>query len=152
MVHNGIEYGVMAAYAEGVRLLEAGGRGREHHAADAETSPLEEPQYYQFDLDFPGDSRGLAARQRHQLMAARPDGAGAQGRTEADAIRRANSDSGEGRWTLKAAIDGGAPAPVLACGSVRPVQLARQVRFADKLLSAMRYAVGGHLEKKKAGS
>ena len=152
MVHNGIEYGVMAAYAEGMNILSQANSGKEHHEADAETSPLKQPQYYQFDLDLPA----IAEVWRHgsvisswlldltaTALKADPKLAQFGGRV---------SDSGEGRWTLKAAIDVGAPAPVLAAALFDRFSSQGESEFADKLLSAMRYAFGGHLEKKKASS
>jgi len=150
MVHNGIEYGVMAAYAEGMNILKQANSGKEHHAADAETSPLAQPQYYQFDIDLPA----VAEVWRHGSVigswlldltagALKADPALAQfgGRV---------SDSGEGRWTLKAAIDTGVPAPVLSSALFSRFTSQGESEFADKLLSAMRFAFGGHVEKPKA--
>jgi 6-phosphogluconate dehydrogenase len=148
MVHNGIEYGVMAAYAEGMNILSQANSGKEHRSADAETSPLQQPQYYQFDIDLPA----VAEVWRHGSVigswlldltagALKADPALSQfgGRV---------SDSGEGRWTLKAAIDTGVPAPVLSSALFGRFSSQGESAFADKLLSAMRYAFGGHLEKK----
>ena len=150
MVHNGIEYGVMAAYAEGMNILKAADAGKRHRAADAETTPLSEPQYYQFDIDLPA----VAEVWRHGSVigswlldltagALKSDPALAQfgGRV---------SDSGEGRWTLKAAIDTGVPAPVLSSALFDRFSSQGESAFADKLLSAMRYAFGGHVEKPKS--
>lgn len=147
MVHNGIEYGVMAAYAEGMNILKAANAGSETRAVDAETAPLAEPQYYQFDLDLPA----VAEVWRHgsvigswllDLTAGAlkndPEMAGFGGRV---------SDSGEGRWTLKAAIDTGVPAPVLASALFDRFSSRGESEFADRLLSAMRYSFGGHVEK-----
>ena len=152
MVHNGIEYGVMAAYAEGVNILKAANSGKADRSADAETSPLSEPQYYQFDIDLPA----VTEVWRHGSVigswlldltasALKADPALAQfgGRV---------SDSGEGRWTLKAAIDTGVPAPVLSSALFDRFSSQGESAFADKLLSAMRYAFGGHLEKPKNGA
>ncbi|MGN6305836.1 MAG: phosphogluconate dehydrogenase (NAD(+)-dependent, decarboxylating) [Mesorhizobium sp.] len=148
MVHNGIEYGVMAAYAEGMNILKAANAGKEKRAADAETSPLPTPQYYQFDIDLPA----VAEVWRHGSVigswlldltagALKDDPALAKfgGRV---------SDSGEGRWTLKAAIDTGVPAPVLSSALFDRFSSQGESAFADKLLSAMRFAFGGHVEKK----
>ncbi|MBN9244247.1 MAG: decarboxylating 6-phosphogluconate dehydrogenase [Mesorhizobium sp.] len=148
MVHNGIEYGVMAAYAEGMNILKAANAGKEKRAADAETSPLPTPQYYQFDIDLPA----VAEVWRHGSVigswlldltagALKDDPALAKfgGRV---------SDSGEGRWTLKAAIDTGVPAPVLSSALFDRFASQGESAFADKLLSAMRFAFGGHVEKK----
>ena len=152
MVHNGIEYGVMAAYAEGMNILKSANAGKRQRTADAETSPLESPQYYQFDIDLPQ----VAEVWRHGSVigswlldltagALKSDPALAQfgGRV---------SDSGEGRWTLKAAIDTGVPAPVLSSALFDRFSSQGESQFADKLLSAMRYAFGGHVEKPKAGA
>jgi len=151
MVHNGIEYGVMAAYAEGMNILKSANAGKRQRTADAETSPLENPQYYQFDIDLPQ----VAEVWRHGSVigswlldltagALKSDPGLAQfgGRV---------SDSGEGRWTLKAAIDTGVPAPVLSSALFDRFSSQGESEFADKLLSAMRYAFGGHVEKPKAG-
>jgi 6-phosphogluconate dehydrogenase len=152
MVHNGIEYGVMAAYAEGMNILKAANSGKRKRNVDAETSPLQNPQYYQFDVDL----AAVAEVWRHGSVigswlldltagALQADPALAQfgGRV---------SDSGEGRWTLRAAIDTGVPAPVLSSALFDRFSSQGQSEFADKLLSAMRYAFGGHVEKPKGGS
>ncbi len=151
MVHNGIEYGVMAAYAEGLNILKAANAGAVRREADAETTPLAEPQYYRFDIDLPA----VTEVWRHgsvigswlldltaQALKDDPVLAGFSGHV---------SDSGEGRWTLKAAVDTGVPAPVLASALFDRFSSRGEAEFADKLLSAMRYAFGGHLEKPKAG-
>ena len=148
MVHNGIEYGVMAAYAEGMNILKAANAGTEKRAADAETSPLPTPQYYRFDIDLPAVSEvwrhgSVIGSWLLDLTAgalkADPALAGFGGRV---------SDSGEGRWTLKAAIDTGVPAPVLSSALFDRFASQGEAVFADKLLSAMRFAFGGHVEKK----
>ncbi|MDQ2704831.1 MAG: decarboxylating 6-phosphogluconate dehydrogenase [Pseudomonadota bacterium] len=147
MVHNGIEYGLMAAYAEGFNILQAADAGKEKRAADAETTPLAEPQYYQFDIDL----AAVAEVWRHgsvigswllDLTAGAlkddPDLRNFGGRV---------SDSGEGCWTLKAAIDAGVPAPVLSTALFDRFSSRGESEFADKMLSAMRFAFGGHKEK-----
>ena len=152
MVHNGIEYGVMAAYAEGMNILKAANAGKRKREADAETSPLQNPAYYQFDIDL----AAVAEVWRHGSVigswlldltagALKTDSALKQfgGRV---------SDLGEGRWTLQAAIDTGVPAPVLSSALFDRFSSQGQSEFADKLLSAMRYAFGGHVEKPKSGS
>jgi 6-phosphogluconate dehydrogenase len=152
MVHNGIEYGVMAAYAEGMNILKSANAGKRQRTADAETSPLENPKYYQFDIDL----AAVAEVWRHGSVigswlldltagALKADSALTQfgGRV---------SDSGEGRWTLKAAIDTGVPAPVLSSALFDRFSSQGESEFADKLLSAMRYAFGGHVEKPKTGA
>lgn len=149
MVHNGIEYGMMAAYAEGINILHAANSGKEDRAADAETTPLAEPQYFRFDIDLPA----VTEVWRHgsvigswlldltaQALAGDPALEKFSGRV---------SDSGEGRWTLKAAIDTGVPAPVLSAALFDRFSSRGEALFADKLQSAMRYAFGGHLEKPK---
>lgn len=152
MVHNGIEYGVMAAYAEGMNILKSADAGNRKHEADAETTPLEEPRYYRFDIDL----AAVAEVWRHGSVigswlldltaeALKKDAALSQfgGRV---------SDSGEGRWTLKAAVDTGVPAPVLASALFGRFSSRGEAEFADKLLSAMRLAFGGHVEKPKGGA
>jgi 6-phosphogluconate dehydrogenase len=148
MVHNGIEYGVMAAYAEGLNILKKGNAGKVQRTTDAETTPLRNPEYYQYDINLPNVAevwrRGsvigswlldlTAAALRHS-----PDLAGFEGRV---------SDSGEGRWTLQAAIDEGVPAPVISSALFTRFASRGDAEFADKLMSAMRFEFGGHLEKK----
>jgi len=147
MVHNGIEYGIMAAYAEGMGVLQAANIGTRKAASDAETAPLQEPEHYQYDLDL----RDIAEVWRRgsviaswllDLSAAAlledPTLEGFAGRV---------SDSGEGRWTIKAAIDEGVPAHVLSAALYERFSSRGQAEFADKLLSAMRYEFGGHVEK-----
>ena len=147
MVHNGIEYGIMAAYAEGFNVLRHAGVGTRDHAADAETTPLRSPEYYQFDLDLPGIAevwrRGsVIASWLLDLTAAAlhkdPALSSFDGRV---------SDSGEGRWTIEAAIDEGVPVPVLSAALYARFSSRGQAEFADKLLSAMRLEFGGHVEK-----
>ncbi len=148
MVHNGIEYGMMAAYAEGMNLLKAANVGQQNpKSADAETAPLQDPQYYRFDLDLPA----VAEVWRHSSVISswlldltagalqqEPDLRGISGHV---------SDSGEGRWTLRAAIDTGVPTPVLSAALFERFNSRGNAEFANRLLSAMRLAFGGHLEK-----
>ena len=147
MVHNGIEYGVMAAYAEGFAILEAANVGKRQGAVDAETAPLAEPELYQFDLELADIAevwrRGsVIGSWLLDLSAAAlirdPALATFAGRV---------SDSGEGRWTLKAAIDEGVPAHVLSSALYERFSSRGEADFANKLLSAMRFQFGGHLEK-----
>ena len=149
MVHNGIEYGLMAAYAEGMNILRAANSGNAERPADAETTPLDEPQYYRFDIDL----AAVAEVWRHGSVI----GSWLLDLT-ADALKKDPalaafggrvSDSGEGRWTLKAAIDTGVPAPVLASALFDRFSSRGESGFADKILSAMRFAFGGHVEKPK---
>jgi len=147
MVHNGIEYGIMAAYAEGLGILRSANIGKQGHAVDAETTPLRDPEHYQYDLNLPDIAelwrRGsVIASWLLDLSAAAlikdPELKGFQGRV---------SDSGEGRWTIRAAIDEAVPVPVLSSALYERFSSRGEADFADKLLSAMRYEFGGHLEK-----
>jgi 6-phosphogluconate dehydrogenase len=147
MVHNGIEYGIMAAYAEGLGVLRAANVGKATHAVDAETTPLRDPDHYQYELNLPDIAevwrRGsVIASWLLDLTASAlikdPALAGFAGRV---------SDSGEGRWTIKAAIDEAVPAHVLTAALYERFSSRGEADFADRLLSAMRYEFGGHLEK-----
>jgi 6-phosphogluconate dehydrogenase len=154
MVHNGIEYGVMAAYAEGLGVLKAANVGKKTGVIDAETTPLRDPEHYQYDLNLPEIAevwrRGsVIASWLLDLIATSlvqdPALSSFAGRV---------SDSGEGRWTIKAAIDEGVPAHVLSSALYERFSSRGEADFADKLLSAMRYQFGGHIEKpaaKRAG-
>ena len=149
MVHNGIEYGLMAAYAEGLNILKHANVGKQGQSHDAETTPLRNPEYYQYDFDL-GDvaevwRRGSVVASwlldlTASALAKETDLADFSGRV---------SDSGEGRWTITAAIDEGAPAPVLSAALYQRFSSRGEADFADKLLSAMRFAFGGHMEKKE---
>src|SRR5256884_228664 len=147
MVHNGIEYGVMAAYAEGLNIIHHANAGRSEHAVDAETTPLRNPEEYQYDFDL----RDVAELWRRGSVIASwlldltagalltdPDLSAFAGRV---------SDSGEGRWTIKAAIDEAVPAPVLTTALYERFSSRGDADYQDKLLSAMRFGFGGHLEK-----
>jgi len=147
MVHNGIEYALMAAYAEGMNILRHANVGRKAQAHDAETTPLRNPEEFQFDLDLPEIAevwrRGsVIASWLLDLTASAlvkdPELAKFDGRV---------SDSGEGRWTIKAAIDAGVPVPVLSSALYSRFSSRGEAGFADKLLSAMRFEFGGHIEK-----
>jgi len=147
MVHNGIEYGIMAAYADGLSVLKAANVGKKTGEVDAETTPLREPEHYQYDLNLPDITevwrRGsVVASWLLDLSAAalmeNPELSNFAGRV---------SDSGEGRWTIKAAIDEGVPAHVLSSALYERFSSRGEADFADKLLSAMRYEFGGHIEK-----
>ena len=148
MVHNGIEYGLMAAYAEGMAILKAANIGKRDHEVDAETTPLRDPEHYQYDLNLPDIAevwrRGsVISSWLLDLTAAAlisdPKLSGFAGRV---------SDSGEGRWTIKAAIDEAVPANVLTTALYERFSSRGEADFADKLLSAMRFQFGGHIEKK----
>jgi len=147
MVHNGIEYGIMAAYAEGLGVLKAANAGTRKAETDAETTPLRDPQYYQFDLNLTDISevwrRGSVIASwlldlTATALAADPMLSHFAGRV---------SDSGEGRWTIKAAIDEGVPVPVLTTALYERFASRGEADYQDKLLSAMRFGFGGHLEK-----
>ena len=148
MVHNGIEYGVMAAYAEGFNVLHHANVGKKGVVIDAETTPLREPEHYQYDFNLPDVAevwrRGsVVASWLLDLTAAalldQPNLEGFSGHV---------SDSGEGRWTLAAANDEGCPVPVLSAALFQRFASRGEYRFSDRLLSAMRFQFGGHLEKK----
>jgi 6-phosphogluconate dehydrogenase len=151
MIHNGIEYGLMAAYAEGMNILRGANVGRRDHAVDAETTPLRDPEHYQYDFNLPDIAevwrRGsvisswlldLTASALHKD----PTLGQFSGRV---------SDSGEGRWTIQAAIDEGVPVPVLTAALFERFSSRGEALFQDKLLSAMRLEFGGHVEKPSGG-
>jgi len=147
MVHNGIEYGLMAAYAEGMNILAHANVGKNEEEADAETTPLRNPEEFQFDLNLPDIAevwrRGSVISSwlldlTASALLKDPELAKFEGRV---------SDSGEGRWTIKAAIDEGVPAPVLSTALYSRFSSRGEAEFADKLLSAMRFEFGGHHEK-----
>ena len=148
MVHNGIEYGIMAAYAEGMNILKNANIGKQMQTIDAETTPLRDPEHYQYDLNLTDISevwrRGSVVASWLLDLTANslvkdPDLTDFAGRV---------SDSGEGRWTIKAAIDEAVPVPVLTTALYERFSSRGDSEFQDKLLSAMRFQFGGHLEKK----
>jgi len=147
MVHNGIEYGIMAAYAEGLGVLRGANAGKQARAADAETAPLRNPEHYQYEIDVADVTevwrRGSVISSwlldlTAVALAEDPTLARFAGRV---------SDSGEGRWTVQAAIDEGVPAPVLTTALYERFSSRGNATFQDQILSAMRYQFGGHLEK-----
>jgi 6-phosphogluconate dehydrogenase len=147
MVHNGIEYGIMAAYAEGLNVLHSANVGKQKGEVDAETTPLRDPEHYQYDFNLPDVAevwrRGSVIASwlldlTASALATDPQLAKFAGRV---------SDSGEGRWTIKAGIDEAVPTPVLTTALYERFSSRGLADFADKLLSAMRYEFGGHLEK-----
>ncbi len=147
MVHNGIEYGMMAAYAEGLGILRAANIGRKQGELDAETTPLRDPEHYQFDLNLPDIAE---VWRRGSVIASWLLDLTADALAQDPALAKFTgrvSDSGEGRWTIKAAIDEGVPVPVLATALYERFSSRGNADFQDKLLSAMRYEFGGHLEK-----
>ncbi|MGJ7508448.1 phosphogluconate dehydrogenase (NAD(+)-dependent, decarboxylating) [Variovorax sp. GT1P44] len=148
MVHNGIEYGIMAAYAEGLNILRGANIGKRSHDVDAETTPLRDPTAYQYDMNLPEITelwrRGSVIGSwlldlTASALAADPDLSNFQGRV---------SDSGEGRWTLQAAIDEGVPAPVLSSAVYARFSSRGEADFSNRVLSALRAQFGGHSEKK----
>jgi len=148
MVHNGIEYGIMAAYAEGLSVLHSANVGkRDQSKVDAETTPLRNPEHYQYDLDL----RNVAEVWRRGSVIASwlLDLTATALIQDAGLAKFAGrvSDSGEGRWTIKAAIDEAVPTPVLTASLYERFSSRGEADFADKLLSAMRFGFGGHLEK-----
>jgi 6-phosphogluconate dehydrogenase len=147
MVHNGIEYGIMAAYAEGLNILRHANVGNQRRVVDAETTPLRDPDRYRFDLNVADIAevwrRGSVIASwlldlTANALGKDPDLSGFAGRV---------SDSGEGRWTIAAAIDEGVPAPVLSAALYERFSSRGEADYADRLLSAMRYEFGGHQEK-----
>src|ERR1700756_4801058 len=150
MVHNGIEYGLMAAYAEGLAVLKAANIGRGTGVVDAETTPLRDPEHYQYDLNLPDITE---VWRRGSVIASWLLDLSAAALIEDPGLSKFAgrvSDSGEGRWTIKAAIDEGVPAHVLSSALYERFSSRGEADFADKLLSAMRYEFGGHIEKPPA--
>src|SRR5262249_22628153 len=148
MVHNGIEYGLMAAYAEGLGVLRSANIGKRGHAVDAETTPLRNPEHYQYDLNL---SDIAEVWRRGSVVASWLLDLSAISLFEQPALERYSgrvSDSGEGRWTVVAAIESTAPAPVLTTALYERFSSRGESDFANKLLSAMRFQFGGHVEKK----
>ena len=147
MVHNGIEYGMMAAYAEGIGILNAANAGKSKSEVDAETTPLRDPEHYQYDLNLADISevwrRGSVIASWLLDLTATALAADAQLAKFGGRV----SDSGEGRWTIKAAIDEGVPVPVLTTALYERFSSRGDADYADRLLSAMRFGFGGHLEK-----
>ncbi|HVB73835.1 MAG TPA: decarboxylating 6-phosphogluconate dehydrogenase [Ktedonobacteraceae bacterium] len=152
MVHNGIEYGIMAAYAEGLNILHHANIGNQQQTIDAETSPLRNPEYYQYDLNLPDVAevwrRGSVIGSwlldlTASALIKNPDMTNFGGRV---------SDSGEGRWTITASIDESVPTPVLSAALFERFSSRGEADFANKLMSAMRFEFGGHLEKPEGAS
>ena len=150
MVHNGIEYGIMAAYAEGLAVLKAANIGKHSGDVDAETTPLRDPEDYQYDLDIPEVTE---VWRRGSVISSWLLDLTASALIEDPALSKFSgrvSDSGEGRWTIKAGIDEGVPTPVLSAALYARFSSRGDADFSNKLLSAMRYEFGGHLEKPAA--
>jgi len=148
MVHNGIEYGLMAAYAEGMNILRAANVGKNVHDIDAETTPLRDPEHYQYDLNLPDIAE---VWRRGSVVSSWLLDLTASALIKDPALAQFSgrvSDSGEGRWTIKAAIDEAVPTPVLTTALYERFSSRGEAMFQDKLLSAMRFEFGGHVEKK----
>ena len=147
MVHNGIEYGLMAAYAEGLGILRNANVGKQQHEVDAETTPLRDPEHYRYDFDL----RDIAeVWRRGSVIASWLLDLTAAALIQDPGLEKFEgrvSDSGEGRWTIKAAIDEAVPVPVLSSALYQRFSSRGESDYQDKLLSAMRYGFGGHLEK-----
>ncbi|HME73548.1 MAG TPA: decarboxylating 6-phosphogluconate dehydrogenase [Myxococcota bacterium] len=149
MVHNGIEYGIMAAYAEGLSILRDASVGKREHAVDAETTPLRDPEHYQYDLNLRDITE---VWRRGSVIASWLLDLTASALVKDPALSEFAgqvSDSGEGRWTIKAAIDEAIPVPVLSAALYARFSSRGEADFQNKLLSAMRYEFGGHLEKSR---
>jgi 6-phosphogluconate dehydrogenase len=148
MIHNGIEYGLMAAYAEGFNILKHANVGKQHHETDAETTPLREPEHYQYDFNLADVAE---VWRRGSVVASWLLDLTAMSFVEQPTLERFSgrvSDSGEGRWTILAAIESTTPAPVLTASLYQRFTSRGEDDFADKILSAMRFQFGGHVEKK----
>jgi 6-phosphogluconate dehydrogenase len=147
MVHNGIEYGMMAAYAEGLNILKHADAGRQTLAADAETTPLPQPEFYQYEFCLPDIAE---VWRRGSVIASWLLDLTATALLKEpglDSYAGRVSDSGEGRWTIRAAIDEAVPAPVLTAALYERFSSRGDADFADRVLSAMRHEFGGHAEK-----
>jgi 6-phosphogluconate dehydrogenase len=147
MVHNGIEYGLMAAYAEGLNVLHHANVGKLDHAVDAETTPLRYPEHYRYDFNL-----GEVAEvwRRGSVIASWLLDLTAIALAENPQLERFSgrvSDSGEGRWTINAAVEEGVPVPVLSAALFQRFSSRGEADFANKVLSAMRFQFGGHVEK-----
>jgi 6-phosphogluconate dehydrogenase len=147
MVHNGIEYGLMAAYAEGLGILREANIGKQEQEVDAETTPLHDPEHYQYDFNLADIAE---VWRRGSVVASWLLDLTAACLVEDQSLSKFSgrvSDSGEGRWTIKAAIDEGVPAPVLSAALYRRWSSRGKSLYSDKVVSAMRFQFGGHHEK-----
>jgi 6-phosphogluconate dehydrogenase len=147
MVHNGIEYGAMAAYAEGLGVLKHAGAGLGNRDADAETTPLRNPEAFQYELDIPAITELWRRGSVIESWLLDLTAAALQEDPMLDGFAGRVSDSGEGRWTLEAAIETGAPSPVLAAALFQRFASRDEDEFGRRVLSAMRHQFGGHAEK-----
>ena len=148
MVHNGIEYGIMAAYAEGLGVLHDANVGKQQNAVDAETTPLRDPEHYQYDLNLADVAEVWRRGSVISSWLLDLTASALAKDTKLGEFEGRVSDSGEGRWTIKAAIDEGVPVPVLTAALYERFASRGEADYQDKLLSAMRFGFGGHLEKK----
>jgi 6-phosphogluconate dehydrogenase len=149
MIHNGIEYGIMAAYAEGIGILKAADAGKKQREVDAETTPLRDPEHYQYEINLADISE--VWRRGSVIASWLLDLTATALATDAQLAKFGGrvSDSGEGRWTIKAAIDEGVPVPVLTTALYERFSSRGEADYADRVLSAMRFGFGGHLEKSR---
>ena len=147
MVHNGIEYGIMAAYSEGLNIIKSANAGRQSHEVNAETAPLRNPEFYRYEFDI---AQIAEVWRRSSVIGSwllDLTAAALRKNPELTSFEGHVSDSGEGRWTLHAAIDEGVPVPVIGAALFGRFESRGLAEYADKLLSAMRYEFGGHIEK-----
>jgi 6-phosphogluconate dehydrogenase len=151
MVHNGIEYGIMAAYSEGLNIIKNANIGRTKYRVDAETTPLRNPEFYQFDLDVAEIAEVWRRSSVIGSWLLDLTAAALRKNPELSSFEGHVSDSGEGRWTLQAAIDEGVPAPVLGVALFERFESRGLADYADKLLSALRFEFGGHVEAQQTG-
>ena len=147
MVHNGIEYGIMAAYSEGLNIIKNANAGRESSEVDAETTPLRNPEFYRFEFDIAEIAEVWRRSSVIGSWLLDLTAAALRKNPELTSFEGHVSDSGEGRWTLQAAIDEGVPVPVISAALFGRFESRGLAEYADKLLSAMRYEFGGHIEK-----
>jgi 6-phosphogluconate dehydrogenase len=150
MVHNGIEYGLMAAYAEGVSILKSANAGKQESEVDAETTPLREPEHYKYEFNLADISEVWRRGSVISSWLLDLTASALVGDAKLANFAGRVSDSGEGRWTIKAAIDEGVPVPVLTTALYERFSSRGDADYADRVLSAMRFGFGGHLEKQKA--
>ena len=150
MVHNGIEYGLMGAYAEGLNIIKNADVGLREHETDAETTPLEHPEHYQYEIDLAAVAEVWRRGSVIQSWLLDLTAAALIDNPALDQYSGRVSDSGEGRWTIKAAIDEAVPAPVLTTALYSRFASRGEDEYANRVQSAMRFAFGGHLEKPAA--
>ncbi len=151
MIHNGIEYGIMAAYSEGLNIIKGANAGREGGKADAETAPLRNPEYYRYEFNIAEIAEVWRRSSVIGSWLLDLTAAALRKNPALSSFEGYVSDSGEGRWTLQAAIDEGVPAPVISAALFSRFESRGLAEYADKLLSAMRYEFGGHIEKSASG-